>query len=189
MYFRPMPGQTLDPRNLLALSGDDCGVSRRSSPVAHARAPGHLRSPAQAHLAGYGEASPYADTYVVAVNLAVVESDGSRPGRPDCLRGGGQARRHRAACNRGHGLLRCCVEFRNDPDVRKRPTQPLSPEDGWQTSRPVQVHATSAQERRPGSASWASSSVGEWLCNDLGLVLVHDIADVGLMDDGHSVAV
>jgi hypothetical protein len=48
----------------------------------------------------------------VAVNLVVVESDGSRPGRPDCLRGGEQARRHRAACNRGHGLLRCCVELK-----------------------------------------------------------------------------
>jgi hypothetical protein len=64
-------------------------------PAAHARAPG-----------------PYADTYVVAVNLVVVESDGSRPGRPDYLRGGEQARRHRAACNRGHGLLRCCVELK-----------------------------------------------------------------------------
>ena len=95
MYYRPMRGQTLDPRNLLTLSGDDCGVSRRSSPVAQARAPG-----------------PYADTYVVAVNLVVVESDGSRPGRPDDLRGGEQARRHRAACNRGHGLLRCCVELK-----------------------------------------------------------------------------
>ena len=46
-----------------------------------------------------------------AVNLVVVESDGSRPGRPDYLRGGGQARQHRAACNRGHGLLRGCVEL------------------------------------------------------------------------------
>jgi hypothetical protein len=94
MYFRPMPGRILDSRNLLTLSGDDCGVSRRSSPAAHARAPG-----------------PYADTYVAAVNSVVVESDGSRPDRPDYLRGGGQARRHRAACNRGHGLLRCCVEL------------------------------------------------------------------------------
>ena len=47
----------------------------------------------------------------VAVNLVAVECDGSRPGRPDYSGGGGQARRHRAACNRGHGLLRCCVEF------------------------------------------------------------------------------
>src|SRR5262245_53733910 len=117
MYLRPKPGQILDPRNLLTLSGDDCDVSRQSSPVAQARAPG-----------------PYADTYAVAVNLVVVESDGSRPSRPDYLRGGEQTRRHRAACNRGHGLLRCCVEFRNDPDVRKRPTQPLWPEDGSSTS-------------------------------------------------------
>jgi hypothetical protein len=48
----------------------------------------------------------------VAVNLVVVECDASRPRRPDCLRGGEQARRHRAACNRGHGLLRCCVELK-----------------------------------------------------------------------------
>ena len=95
MCLRPMLGQTLDRRrNLLISSNDDCDVSRRGSPVAHARAPG-----------------PYADTYAVAVNLVVVECDGSRPGRPD-LRGGEQARRHRAACNRGHGLLRCCVELR-----------------------------------------------------------------------------
>jgi hypothetical protein len=47
----------------------------------------------------------------VAVKLVVIESDG-RPGRPDYLRGGEQARRHRAACNRRHGLLRCCVEFK-----------------------------------------------------------------------------
>ena len=52
-----------------------------------------------------------ADTWPAAVNLVVVESDGSRPDRPDYLGGGGQARRHRAACNRGHGLLRGCVEF------------------------------------------------------------------------------
>jgi hypothetical protein len=79
----------------LTLSGGDYGVSRRSSPAAHARAPG-----------------PYADAYVVAVNLVVVESDGSRPGRPNGLRGGEQARRHRAACIRGHGLLRGCVELK-----------------------------------------------------------------------------
>jgi hypothetical protein len=66
----------------------------------------------EARFASYGEASPYADTYGVAVNLVVVESDGSRPGRPDYLRGGEQARRHRAACNRGHGLLRCSVELK-----------------------------------------------------------------------------
>ena len=66
MHFRPTPGQTLDRRNLQTLSGDDCGVSRRSSPAAHARARGR-----------------YVDTYVVAVNLVVVESDGSRPDRPD----------------------------------------------------------------------------------------------------------
>src|SRR5262249_5478439 len=40
MCLRPKPGQILDPRNLLTLSGDDCDVSRQSSPVAQARAPG-----------------------------------------------------------------------------------------------------------------------------------------------------
>jgi hypothetical protein len=40
MYLRPKPGQSLDLRNLLTLSGDDCDVSRQSSPVAQARAPG-----------------------------------------------------------------------------------------------------------------------------------------------------
>ena len=94
MYLRPMSGQSLGPRKLLTSSVDDCDVSRRSSPAAHARAPG-----------------PYGDTYAVAVNVVVVESDGSRPDRPDYLGGGGQARRHRAACNRGHGLLRGCVEL------------------------------------------------------------------------------
>jgi hypothetical protein len=113
MHLRPMLGQTLDRRNLLIPSDDDCDVSRRSSPVAQARAPGPpLLGCAQARHASYREASPYADTYVVAVNLVVVESDGSRPDRPDYLRGGEQARRHRAACNRGHGLLRCCVELK-----------------------------------------------------------------------------
>lgn len=72
--------------------------------------------------------------------------------------------------------------------LRQRPTQPLSPEDGRQTS-----WCRCGQCRRKkgitGSASGAGSGVGEWLCDDLGLVLVHDIADVGLMDDGHSVAV
>lgn len=92
---RPMLGQTVDRRNLLIPSDDDCDVSRRSSPAAQGRAAGL-----------------YADTYAVAVNLVVVESDGSRPDRPDYLGGGEQARRHRAACNRGHGLLRCCVESR-----------------------------------------------------------------------------
>ena len=38
---------------------------------------------------------------------------GSRPDRPDYLGGDEQARRHRAACNRGHGLLRWRVEFRD----------------------------------------------------------------------------
>ena len=95
VHPRPMLGQTLDRRNLLIPSDDDCDVSRRSSPAAPARAPG-----------------PYADTYAMAVNLVVVESDGSRPDRPDYLGGGEQARRLRAACNRGHGLLRCCVELK-----------------------------------------------------------------------------
>src|SRR4029453_5146536 len=60
----------------------------------------------------------FADTSTAAVNLVVVESDGSRPDRPDYLRGGGQARRHRAVCNRGHGLLRGCVEFEVVPGAR-----------------------------------------------------------------------
>ena len=106
MKPRTGPRRNLDSR-MLTVYDDDSGVSRRSSPAAHARAPG-----------------PYADTYVVAVNLVDVESDGSRPDRPDYLRGGGQARRHRAACNRGHGLLRGCVEFRNDPDVNLGNVQP-----------------------------------------------------------------
>ena len=67
---------------------------------------------ASSQSAADGEASPYADTYTVAVNLFVVERDGSRPGRPDYLRGGEQARRHRAACNRGPGLFRGCVELK-----------------------------------------------------------------------------
>jgi hypothetical protein len=46
----------------------------------------------------------------VAINL-FVESDGSQPVQPAYLRGGEQARRHRVACNRGHGLLRCYVEY------------------------------------------------------------------------------
>jgi len=90
-------------------------------PCARARAPG-----------------PYADTYVVAVNLFVVECDGSRPGRPDCLRGGEQARRHRAACNRGHGLLRCCVEF-EVALVDWRPAQALL--------REIEAHATGARSQ------------------------------------------
>ena len=53
---------------------------------------------------------PYAHTCAAAVNVVVVESDGSRPDRPDYLYGGEQARRHLAACNRGHGLLRLSVE-------------------------------------------------------------------------------
>src|SRR5947208_12041002 len=59
-----------------------------------------------------------ADTWTAAVNLVVVERDESRPGRPEYLGGGGQARRHRAACNRGHGLLRGCVEFEVAPAAR-----------------------------------------------------------------------
>ena len=34
MHLRPMLGQTLDRRNLLIPSDDDCDVSRRSSPAA-----------------------------------------------------------------------------------------------------------------------------------------------------------
>ena len=69
-----------------------------------------------------------ADTRTAAVNLVVVESDGSRPDRPDYLGGGGQARRHRAACNRGHGLLRGCVEFKVAMAPEGQPAQALSPE-------------------------------------------------------------
>src|SRR5262245_10734921 len=71
-----------------------------------------LRAHAHAHPA-------LADTWTSAVNSVDVESDGSRPDRPDYLRGGGQARRHRAACNRGHGLLRGCVEFQVAPASQK----------------------------------------------------------------------
>jgi hypothetical protein len=57
----------------------------------HARAPGPpSQARDQARLASYGEARLDADTYVVAVNLVDVECDGSRPGRPNCLRGGEQ---------------------------------------------------------------------------------------------------
>ena len=91
---KPRTGPRRNPDSrMLTVCDDDSDVSRRSSPAARARAPG------------------LADTWTAAVNLVVVESDGSRPDRPDYLGGGGQARRHRAACNRGHGLLRGCVEF------------------------------------------------------------------------------
>jgi hypothetical protein len=76
----------------------------------------------------------FADTWTAAVNLVVVESDGSRPDRPDYLRGGGQARRHRAACNRGHGLLRGCVEFEVARPPEWRPAEALSPEIGARAS-------------------------------------------------------
>ena len=94
------PRRSRDSR-MLPVCDDDSDVSRRNSPAARARAPGHRR-----HVPA-------------AVNLVVVESDGSRPDRPDYLGGGGQARRHRAACNRGHGLLRCCVEFEVPPAARE----------------------------------------------------------------------
>ena len=129
MHLRPMLGQTLDRRNLLIPSDDDCDVSRRSSPAAQARAPG-----------------PYADTYAVAVNLVVVESDGSRPDRPDYLRGGEQARRHRAACNRGHGLLRCCVEF--EVALVPRSNQP---KHYRARSRSAQISGDHRFEMTPGS--------------------------------------
>ena len=69
-----------------------------------------------------------ADTWTAAVNLVVVKSDGSRPDRPDYLGGGGQARRHRAACNRGHGLLRGCVEFTCAGRQKGNQRKALSPE-------------------------------------------------------------
>ena len=68
--------------------------------------------------------------------------------------------------------------------LQQRPTQPLSPRTGGKL---VQVHAMSAQERHYRSASRAGPGVGEWLRNDLGLVLVYDISDMGFMDDGHRV--
>ena len=71
-----------------------------------------------------------ADTWTAAVNLVVVERDGSRPDRPDYLGGGGQARRHRAACNRGHGLLRGCVELMERWPPEWPAAQALSPESG-----------------------------------------------------------
>jgi len=40
-----------------------------------------------------------------------------------------------------------------------------------------------------GSASGSGPRVGEWLCNDLGLVLVDDVPDMRFMDHGHSEAV
>src|ERR1044071_1889404 len=89
---RKEPRRSPDSR-MLPVFDDDSDVTRRSAPDARTRAPA------------------FADTWTAAVNLVVVESDGSRPDRPDYLGGGGQARRHRAAGNRGHGLLRGCVEL------------------------------------------------------------------------------
>ena len=104
-------------------------------PVARARAPGPPSlARAQARYTSYGEASPYAYTYAVAVNLVVVESDGSRPGRPDYLRGDEQARQHRAACNRGHGLLRGCVEFRSGRFENVQPSHYRRKTDGRQVT-------------------------------------------------------
>src|SRR6187455_2641041 len=81
-----------------------------------------------------------ADTWPAAVNLVVVESDGSRPDRPDYLGGGGQARRHRAACNRGHGLLRGCVECRIERNAT-RTSGPAIIAGRRMAHKPVQVHA------------------------------------------------
>src|SRR3954463_587170 len=79
-----------------------------------------------------------ADTRTAAVNLVVVESDGSRPDRPDYLDGGRQARRHRAACNRGHGLLRCCVEFEVALAARRAPSPSIIARDrGPRKLRPI----------------------------------------------------
>ena len=71
-------------------------------------------------------------------HLIVVESDRSRPAGPDYLGGGEQARRHRAACNRGHGLLRCCVELKWCWRLG-RPAQALS--------REIEVRAKSRRSR------------------------------------------
>jgi hypothetical protein len=72
--------------------------------------------------------------------------------------------------------------------LRQRPTQPLSPEDGRQTSwcRCMQCQR---KKGTTGSARRAGPGVGEWLRNDLGLVLVYDVSDMGFVDDGHRVAV
>ena len=72
--------------------------------------------------------------------------------------------------------------------LRQRPTQPVSPEDGWQTS---QCRRMQSQRKKgiTGLASGAGPGVGEWFGNDLGLVLVHDVSDMGFMDNGHSMAV
>src|SRR5712691_1353298 len=81
-----------------------------------------------------------ADTWTAAVNLVVVESDGSRPNRPDYLRGGGLARRHRAACNRGHGLLRGASSSRSRRPPEGQPARALSPGDrGSRKSRRFQI--------------------------------------------------
>ena len=55
--------------------------------------------------------------------------------------------------------------------------------------KPVQVHAILIARHACGSASGSGPRVGEWLCNDLDLVLVHDISDVRFMDHGHNLAV
>jgi hypothetical protein len=120
----------------------------------------------------------FADTWTAAVNLVVVASDGSRPDRPDYLRGGGQARRHRAACNRGHGLLRGCVEFRNDRDASRTSNPAIIA--GISTANKPGAGACNFDLRDSvgGSASGSGPRVGEWLCNHLCLVLVHDISDL-----------
>ena len=67
--------------------------------------------------------------------------------------------------------------------LRQRPTQPLSPEDGRQTSG---CRCMQCQRKKgiTGSASGAGPGVGEWFGNDLGIVLVHDVSDMGFMDNG-----
>jgi hypothetical protein len=121
---------------------------------------------------------PFADTWTAAVNLVVVESDGSRPDRPDYLRGGGQARRHRAACNRGHGLLRGCVEFRNDRDASRTSNPAIIAGISTANKPGADTCNLTFETGVGGSATGSGPRVGEWLCNDLCLVLVHDITDV-----------
>ena len=71
--------------------------------------------------------------------------------------------------------------------LRERPTQPLSPE---YLRRKLGAGACNLTARHAlGSASGSGPRVGEWLCNDLHLVLVNDVPDVRLKDHGHSVAV
>ena len=89
-----MPRRTPDLRQIQILYIDVCGVSKTRLPIALTR-----NLPRRTHVR-------------VAITLWV-ESDEGRPVQPAELRGGEQARRHRVVCNRGHGFLQSCVEFRD----------------------------------------------------------------------------